>query len=76
MRRPILFAILGLLVLAASASALTKIRPGNLILEAEGGFTPVALPKHHDAEDLPSMAAASSPPFPGELPPVVNTLDY
>jgi hypothetical protein len=73
MRRPISFAILGLLVLAASASALTKIRAGDLILEAEGGFTPVALPKHHDAP-ISLHGGGKLSTISGELPPVVKTL--
>ena len=73
MRRPIFFAILGLLVLAASASALTKIRAGDLILEAEGGFTPTALPKHHDAP-ISLHGGGRLSTISGELPPVVKTL--
>jgi hypothetical protein len=73
MRRPILIAVLGLLVLATSASALTKIRAGDLILEAEGGFTPVALPKHHDAP-ISLHGGGKLSTLSGELPPVVKTL--
>ena len=43
-------AVLGLLVVAATASAFhVHIEQGDLIVDAEGGFAPKALPKHHDA---------------------------
>lgn len=60
------------LAAAAVASALT-IRAGELILEAEGGFTPKALPKYEDAPiTLHGNGKLST--VTGELPPILDTL--
>jgi hypothetical protein len=61
------------LVLAAGASALV-LRAGNLIVEAEGGFTPTALPKRTDAP-ITIFGEGKASTVSGELPPIVKTLD-
>ena len=66
-------AILLPLVLAAGAYAMT-LRAGNLIVDAEGGFTPTALPKHTDAP-ITIFGEGKASTVSGELPPIVKTLD-
>ncbi|MGN6257556.1 MAG: hypothetical protein ACTHN3_07380 [Solirubrobacterales bacterium] len=73
MRKVILIATLGLLIAAATASAL-EIRAGDLVLDAEGGFAPTALPKHENAP-ISIFGGGTLSTVSGELPPVVKTLD-
>lgn len=61
---------LGLLIAAGSASAL-KIRVGDLILNAEGGFAPKALPKHADAP-ITLHGGGKLSTVSGELPPIAQ----
>jgi hypothetical protein len=73
MKRKILIAtMLGLLAMAGTAGAL-KIRAGDLILNADGGFTPTALPKHHDAP-ITLHGGGKLSTVSGALPPIVETL--
>lgn len=65
-------AVLLPLVLAAGASALI-LRAGNLVVEAEGGFRPTALPKHTDAP-ITLFGSGKASTVSGELPPIVETL--
>jgi hypothetical protein len=65
-------AILLPLLLAAGASAMI-LRAGNLIVEAEGGFTPTALPRHKDAP-ITLFGSGKASTVSGELPPIVETL--
>lgn len=66
-------AILLPLLVGAGASAMV-LRAGNLIVEAEGGFTPTALPKHTDAP-ITISGEGKATTVSGELPPIVKTLD-
>lgn len=70
----IVAAIAALLVLAAAAGvqALT-IRVGDVVLDAEGGFTPTALPEHEDAP-ISIFGSGKASTASGELPPIVDTL--
>ncbi len=72
MRKTSILVVLGLLVAAATASAL-KIRVGDLILEAEGGFAPKALPKHRDAP-ITLHGGGKLSTVSGDLPPILETL--
>jgi hypothetical protein len=72
MRKVVLIATAGLLLAAATAAALT-IRAGELILNADGGFTPTALPKHHDAP-ISLHGGGRLSTVSGELPPIVKTI--
>ena len=63
-------AVLGLLIAAASASAL-KIRVGDLILHADGGFAPKALPKHTDAP-ITLHGGGKLSTVSGDLPPIAE----
>ena len=73
MKRKILIAAaLGLLLVAGTASGL-KVRAGDLILKAEGGFSPTALPKRHDAP-ITLHGGGSLSTVSGDLPPIADTL--
>lgn len=63
---------LGLLIAAGSATAL-KIRVGDLILNADGGFAPKALPKHEDAP-ITLHGGGNLSTVSGELPPIAQYL--
>lgn len=72
-KKILILAVAGLLVLAATAGAL-KVRVGELILNADGGFTPTALPKHTDAP-ITLHGGGKLSTVSGDLPPIVETLD-
>jgi hypothetical protein len=60
------------LVITTAASAI-EIRAGDVILNADGGFTPTALPKDHDAP-ITIHGGGKVSTASGELPPIVDTL--
>lgn len=60
------------LAIAAGASALV-VQVGDVILDADGGFTPTALPRHTDAP-ITIHGSGSVSTASGELPPIVKTL--
>jgi hypothetical protein len=76
MRRKVVVAVLlGLLAVAATATASSfKVHRevGNLVLDAEGGFEPNALPRHHDAPIITHGGGKLST-VTGEIPPVLDT---
>ena len=72
MKKVVLLAIAGALVVAGTAAALV-IRAGDLVLDAEGGFTPTALPKKQDAP-ITLFGRGKVSTDSGELPPVVKTI--
>ncbi len=73
MRKKVLaVAVLGLLIVTGTAVAL-KVRTGDLILNADGGFTPTKLPKYHDAP-IKLYGGGKLSTLSGELPPIVETL--
>lgn len=74
MRKLVLISVLILLVSAGTTLAVQRIRAGDLILEAEGGFTPTALPKHEDAP-ISLQGGGKLSTVSGELPPIVKTID-
>lgn len=71
-RKAIALAALALAIAAASASALV-LEAGNLVVDAEGGFAPTALPKHEDAP-IKLFGSGKASTKSGELPPIVETL--
>src|SRR5262245_12121760 len=64
--------MLAMLATAGVAGALT-IRAGNLILKADGGFSPRALPKHRDAP-ITLHGGGRLSTVTGDIPPIVETL--
>lgn len=65
----------GALLTVSAAQALTKtIRVGNLVLKAQGGFSPKSLQKHENAPiELHGGGMIST--VSGELPPKLDTID-
>jgi len=72
-KKILILAVAGLLATAATAGAL-RIRVGDLVLNADGGFTPTALPKHTDAP-ITLHGGGKLSTVSGALPPIVETLD-
>jgi hypothetical protein len=65
--------VLGLLVVAATANAFhVHVVAGNLVLDAEGGFAPNALPKHENAP-ITVHGGGSLSTLSGDLPPILDT---
>jgi hypothetical protein len=60
------------LAIVASASGLV-LRAGDLVITADGGFTPKALPKHEDAP-ITLHGGGKLTTVTGELPPILDTL--
>lgn len=73
MKKGILIAAALALLLAAGTASALRVRAGDLILNAEGGFSPTALPKHHDAP-ITLRGGGSLSTVSGELPPIAKTL--
>ncbi len=75
LRKTLIAAVLTLaLLLAASAAyAFQVIRVGDLIIKAEGGFSPTALPKHENAP-IELHGGGSLSTVSGALPPILKTL--
>ena len=69
-KKVLIAAVLGLLIAAASATAL-KVRVGDLILNADGGFAPKALPKHTDAP-ITLHGGGKLSTVSGDLPPIAE----
>jgi hypothetical protein len=64
--------VLALLVGVASASAFkVHVVLGNLVLDAEGGFAPKALPKHENAP-ITAWGGGKISTLSGELPPILK----
>lgn len=72
MKKIFIAAALSLLVAAGTASAL-KIRVGDLVLNADGGFSPTALPKHRDAP-ITLHGGGTLSTVSGAIPPIIETL--
>lgn len=70
--RSLLLAVLGLLFFAAAAQAL-HLQVGDLVVDAEGGFSPKALPRHQDAP-ITLHGGGSISTASGELPPILKEL--
>ena len=71
-KKPIALVTLVLLIVTATASALV-LEAGDLVVNAEGGFTPTRLPKHEDAP-ITIYGGGKASTKSGELPPIVETL--
>jgi hypothetical protein len=77
MRRKTL--IVGVLALALLAAAVTtafalELRVGDLVINADGGFAPKALPKHENAP-ITIHGGGKISTVSGALPPILKTLD-
>jgi hypothetical protein len=70
----VMVAALAIGLLAAAGAGAQKFRVGNLVLDADGGFAPKALPKHEDAP-IKIFGGGKLSTVNGELPPIVDTLN-
>jgi hypothetical protein len=73
-RKIVLVAALVLLVAAGTAEAL-RLRAGDLLVIGDGGFTPKALPRDHDAP-ITIHGGGKIATVSGALPPVLKTITF
>jgi hypothetical protein len=66
-------AALAVLAIGSSAEAI-KLRAGNIIITADGGFTPTKLPRHENAP-ITIHGGGKISTVNGELPPILETID-
>ena len=67
-------AALAVLVIGSSAADAIKLRAGNIIIVADGGFTPTKLPRHKNAP-ITIYGGGKISTVNGELPPILETID-
>jgi hypothetical protein len=67
-------AALVLIAVAAATAVALELRAGNIIVSAEGGFAPTALPKHENAP-ITLHGGGKISTVSGALPPILKTLD-
>jgi hypothetical protein len=72
--RIVLAAVLALLAVGASAAYALQLRAGDIVINAQGGFSPTSLPKHEDAP-ITLHGGGKISTVSGALPPVLKTLD-
>ena len=74
-RKFLIVALAALAVLAVGSSAeAIKLRAGNIIITADGGFTPTKLPRHENAP-ITIHGGGKISTVTGELPPILETID-
>jgi len=73
MRKRTIWLAVALLCLTAAVASAQTFHFGELVLTAEGGFTPTTLPKHEDAP-ITVKAGGQISTVSGKLPPIVQTL--
>ncbi len=71
--RIVLAAILALLAVGASTAYALRLQVGNIVVEAEGGFSPRALPKHENAP-ITLHGGGKLSTADGTLPPILKTI--
>jgi hypothetical protein len=73
-RKALIAATLTLALLATAATAYAlRLTAGQLVVEAEGGFSPSALPEHHNAP-IVLRGGGSVSTLSGALPPILKTI--
>jgi hypothetical protein len=73
-KKTLIAAALALCLLAAAAGAYAlEIRAGDIVIHADGGFSPKALPRHEDAPVV-LHGGGSISTVSGALPPILRTL--
>jgi hypothetical protein len=80
MKKIVVGALLGLLVVAGTAGAVRKVervelRAGDLLVVGYGGFRPETLPKHHNAP-ITLYGGGKLSTVSGELPPILNNITF
>ncbi|HWW66618.1 MAG TPA: hypothetical protein VNY83_01410 [Solirubrobacterales bacterium] len=74
-RKTLIAAALALALLAAATAAYAlKITAGPIVIEAEGGFAPKALPRHENAP-ITLHGGGKLSTISGALPPILKTID-
>ncbi len=74
-RKFLIVALAALAVLAIGSSAeAIKLRAGNIIIVADGGFTPTKLPRHENAP-ITIHGGGKISTVDGQLPPILETID-
>ncbi len=71
--RIVLAAALALLAVGATTASALHLQIGNIVVEAEGGFSPRALPKHENAP-ITLHGGGKLSTVSGELPPILKTI--
>ncbi len=69
----VVLAALAVLALGSSADAI-RLRAGNIIITADGGFSPTRLPRHENAP-ITIHGGGKISTVNGELPPILETID-
>jgi hypothetical protein len=72
-KTPILIALAVAILALATAAYAIPIRAGDILIQAEGGFSPKALPKHENAP-ITLHGGGSISTVSGALPPILKTL--
>jgi len=72
-RKAVLVGALALALALVSGAAALVIQVGDIVLDADGGFTPTTLPRHEDAP-ITIHGSGKVSTISGELPPIVETL--
>jgi hypothetical protein len=66
-------AIIGMVLALAGTAAAIVLRAGDIVIHAEGGFSPTTLPKHENAP-ITLQGGGELSTVSGDLPPVLKTL--
>lgn len=74
MRKKLIGLVVAVLAIAAASASALVLEAGDLIVNANGGFAPTALPKHEDAP-IKLFGGGKASTRSGELPPIVETLE-
>ena len=69
----VVLAALAVLAIGSSADAI-RLRAGNIIITADGGFSPTKLPRHENAP-ITIHGGGKISTVNGELPPILETID-
>lgn len=67
-------AAVGLLAVARSGAVSVELRSGDLLIHAEGGFSPTTLPKHTDAP-ITAHGGGKLSTVSGDYPPVIESIN-
>jgi hypothetical protein len=67
-------AAIGLLLVARSGAISIELRSGDLLIHAEGGFSPTTLPKHTDAP-ITAHGGGKLSTVSGDFPPVIESIN-
>lgn len=72
-KKAVIFTVLGLALFGAATAAALTLRVGDIVVIADGGFSPKALPKHEDAP-ITLHGGGKLSTTSGALPPILKTI--